>query len=99
MSSKYSIVAMSHILTSSLTRKGQVTIPAEIRAVLGLRGGDKVAFMVARGKVEIAPARSIAERTAGALKRYGRTPPATPEEEREAFAQAVAEEVGESLKR
>ena len=36
---------------------------------------------------------SVAERTAGALKRYAKNPPATREEEKAAFAQAVAEEV------
>jgi hypothetical protein len=37
--------------------------------------------------------RSIAERTAGSLKRYAKQPPATREEEKNAFGQAVAEEV------
>jgi hypothetical protein len=36
---------------------------------------------------------SVVERTAGALKRYAKNPPATREEEKAAFAQAVAEEV------
>jgi hypothetical protein len=37
--------------------------------------------------------RGIAERTAGALRRYARQPPATRAEEKDAFARAVAEEV------
>jgi hypothetical protein len=36
---------------------------------------------------------SVAERTAGALNRYAKNPPATREEEKAAFAQALAEEV------
>jgi hypothetical protein len=36
--------------------------------------------------------RGIAARTAGALKQYAKHPPATREEEKEAFAQALAEE-------
>lgn len=31
--------------TSSMTRKGQVTIPVEVRRRLGLRRGDQVAFI------------------------------------------------------
>jgi AbrB family looped-hinge helix DNA binding protein len=89
----------SQTLTSCLTRKGQATIPAEVRAMLGLRAGDRIAFVVTKGRVEVTPARSVAERTAGALKQYRRTPPPTPQEEREEFAQAVADEVGESLQR
>ena len=37
--------------------------------------------------------RGIAERTAGALKRYAKHPPATREKVKAAFARAVAEEV------
>ena len=54
--------------TSSMTRKGQVTIPADIRRLLRLSAGDKVAFRVHEGKVEIAPAESVVARTAGMLK-------------------------------
>ena len=91
------IEAPHYPFTSSLTRKGQVTIPAHIRRLLGLSTSDKVAFLVTEGKVEIAPATSVAARTAGALARYRRTPAPTSREEREAFEQAVADEVGESL--
>jgi AbrB family looped-hinge helix DNA binding protein len=31
--------------TNTLTRKGQVTIPAHVRACLGLKQGNKVAFV------------------------------------------------------
>lgn len=41
-----------------MSPKGQVTIPAEIRAILGLRPRDKVAFEVQEGQVLIRPARS-----------------------------------------
>jgi hypothetical protein len=41
----------------------------------------------------MAPPRGIAERTAGALKRYAKQPPATRAEEKDAFARAVAAEV------
>jgi AbrB family looped-hinge helix DNA binding protein len=89
--------APRHFHTSQLTRKGQVTIPAEIRRQLGLRQGDKVAFVQDGDTVTVWPAASVTERTTGALKQYRRTPAPTPDQEREAFAQAVADEVGESL--
>ncbi len=76
-----------------------MTIPAHIRRLLGLSTSDKVAFVVSEGKVEIAPAevQSVAARTAGALRQYRRTPTPTSKQEREAFEQAVADEVMESL--
>jgi AbrB family looped-hinge helix DNA binding protein len=54
--------------TSTLTRKGQVTIPAEIRRALALKQGDKVAFELEGDQVRIAPQGSIAEQTAGMFK-------------------------------
>lgn len=41
------------MLTSSVTTKGQVTIPAELRARLGIKPGDRVGFVETDGKVEI----------------------------------------------
>ncbi len=88
-----------HFHTSQLTRKGQVTIPAEIRRQLGLRHGDKVAFVQDGDTVTVWPAASVTERTASALRQYRRTPAPTPEQEHEAFAQAVANEVGDPAPR
>jgi len=36
---------MSEIGVSSISEKGQVTIPKEIRDILGLKAGDKVVFI------------------------------------------------------
>ena len=58
---------MKELLTV-ITRKGQVTIPAEIRKSMGLKLGDKVAFRVDRERVELVPAGSVVARTMGALK-------------------------------
>jgi AbrB family looped-hinge helix DNA binding protein len=79
---------------SRLTRKGQITVPMEIRRRLGLDRGDVVAFEQDGDLVTIRPATAVATRTAGALRRYAKTPPATPEQERAAFAEAVAGEAG-----
>lgn len=41
------------MLRSSVTTKGQVTIPAELREKLGIKPGDRVGFVEKNGKVEI----------------------------------------------
>lgn len=77
-------------LWTIVTRKGQVTVPAEIRRELELREGDKVAFVLDEGQVRLVRTTSVVERTAGALK--SRKPPLTAEELREAAERAIAHE-------
>ena len=72
-----------------LTRKGQITIPAEIRRALALREGDKVAVTMENGHARIVPYGSVVARTAGMFKGTG--PVLSAEELREAAAQAIAE--------
>lgn len=58
-------------LLSVVTRKGQVTLPAEIRKSLQIEVGDKVAFSLEesdKSQVILRPIRSIAESTFGAVK-------------------------------
>ena len=38
---------------STVTSKGQVTIPKEIRRALGIRQGSRIAFATTNGKVEL----------------------------------------------
>ena len=83
--------------TSTITSKGQVTIPVEIRRLLGLKPSDRVAFRVIDSRVEIASANSVVDRTAGMLRHYARPKPASVQEERAAFEQAVADQVAASL--
>ena len=45
-------------LVSSVSPKGQVTIPLEIRRLLGVRPKDKVAFYLEGDSVKIVPLRS-----------------------------------------
>jgi antitoxin PrlF len=41
-------------LPSTITSKGQVTIPAEVRKHLGLKQGDKISFVIEdEGRVEL----------------------------------------------
>ena len=49
---------------SSVTSKGQVTIPRDVRRELGIRQGSQVRFTVRKGKVEMqvlhrAPAQAV----------------------------------------
>jgi AbrB family looped-hinge helix DNA binding protein len=76
--------------TSNVTSKGQVTIPAHIRKFLGIGPHDVVEFFVKDGRVEIAPAESVASRTAGIFK--GRVQRLTFEEERRLMEEGIAEE-------
>jgi len=79
--------------TTVVTRKGQVTIPAEIRRDLNLEEGERVAMERHGDAVLLRRATSVAQRTAGALAAYRREPAPTPDEERAAFEAAVAAEV------
>lgn len=77
-------------LANRVTTKGQVTIPIEIRRVLGIEPHDAVEFILEDGVVRLGKAQSITERTAGSLKHDG--PPLSPQEEKRAVELAIAEE-------
>ncbi len=54
--------------TSTLTSKGQVTIPAEVRKRLGLHPGDRVGFVVDGGEVRLVRKESRIEAAFGICK-------------------------------
>lgn len=56
------------MLTSAVTTKGQVTIPSELREKLGIKPGDRVAFVEKDGKVEIQRQESRVQAAFGVLK-------------------------------
>lgn len=85
---------MKEIL-SVVTRKGQVTVPAEIRRQLGLKVGEKVAFVIHGDEVRVLRGGSVVERTAGAFKGYG--PSLSAEELREAAEHAIAKDAIERV--
>lgn len=59
---------------STLTSKGQTTLPRDIRAALGLKPGDRVRYLVLDGgEVRILPTRPISS-LAGLLRRPGVEP-------------------------
>jgi AbrB family looped-hinge helix DNA binding protein len=76
---------------SVVTRKGQITIPAEIRRALNIKEGDKVAITLQENEVKVSRTGSVVEKTAGALK--SAMLPLSPQEERQRAEQAIAEDV------
>lgn len=83
---------------TKMTRKGQVTIPVEIREQLGLHEGDHFIVHAVDGKVVFESQRDIARRTAGALAEYGKKmPPLAPHQIRALAAHYIAEEVMQSM--
>jgi AbrB family looped-hinge helix DNA binding protein len=55
-------------LSARLTVKGQVTIPAPVRTILGVRPHDKIAFVVEDDQVRLKRSESIVRSTAGAFR-------------------------------
>lgn len=51
--------------TTSVTSKGQVTIPLEIRKRMGIRQGSKLEFRLVRGLIEVRMASSPVDVEAG----------------------------------
>lgn len=58
---------------STVTVKGQTTLPRDVRTALGLTSGDKVRYLILDGEVRILKARSVMEMR-GILSRSGRKP-------------------------
>lgn len=81
---------------TTLTRKGQITIPADIRRELGMAEGDQFDVERQGEVVVLRRATSVATRTAGALAKYRLATSLSAEEERSAFEAAVAKEVSTS---
>lgn len=82
-------------LRSKVTTKGQVTIPIEIRRLLGLEEHDTVAFVVDGDAIRLRRPESVVARTAGAMK--STKPPLSAEQLRETAEQAIAEEAIERM--
>ena len=58
---------MKQIITS-VTTGGQITLPAEVRRVLGVRPRDKIAFAIEDHEVRLVPVRFTLETAAGSVK-------------------------------
>ena len=75
--------------SSILTRKGQITVPVEIRLALGLKQGDVVSFRLDEERVQLIRRGNIAQQTAGMLK--SNIPSLSTREEKIATEEAIAE--------
>ncbi len=80
-------------VTTTITSKGQVTVPVAIRRALGLKARDRVAFTLTDGGAELRPFKSALDRIAGSVK-----PRKKPEDFKELRAIAIQEVVDNALK-
>jgi AbrB family looped-hinge helix DNA binding protein len=78
---------------SVVTRKGQITIPAEFRKALNIKEGDKVALSMNEGEVRLTRTESVVARTAGVFKTD--EPAKSAEELRLLAEEAIAHDVVE----
>lgn len=76
---------MKEIL-STVTGRGQVTIPAEVRRLLGTKSGDKVAFEIEDSQVRLRPVKFTLESAFGSV-----TPKHRPEDFKAMKDEAMAE--------
>jgi antitoxin PrlF len=78
------------VATSTVTSKGQITLPRDVRQALGLNAGDKVDFVAVEGGFKLVPLRqdirALKGRFAGRVDRA-----VTLEEMDDAIAQAAAD--------
>ena len=77
-----------------VTRKGQVTVPAEIRQKLGFKQGDRVRFQLQGNHVVLRRGEGVVEATKGVFRHYV-DKPRSAEELRAAGEEAIAEDVTE----
>ena len=75
---------------STVTSKGQTTLPRDVRAALGLNPGDRVRYVILDGEVRLLKARPVSD-LAGLLRRPG-AKPVTLEAMDEAIAAGAADE-------
>ena len=76
------------MLESTVTKKGQTTLPKPVRETLSVRAGDRVRYVICDGEVRILPVRPIG-RLFGVLKHDGL--PITVEQMEQAVADGAAE--------
>lgn len=79
---------MSH---STLTSKGQTTVPVAVREALDLRPGDRILYKLKNGQVTLARGPRI-EEVAGILRGKLKRPVGTPRQEKAAAQRAWARE-------
>ena len=77
------------MVESTITSRGQTTLPKAVREALGVAAGDRVRYVIVEGGVRILPVRPLS-RLFGALRYEGR--PATLGDMEYAVAEGACEE-------
>lgn len=77
--------------TSTLTRKGQVTIPAHLREKLGLQEGDRMVWWEENGLLQLTEAREYVRRMTAEFKALAEANPNRPSLTDEQLEEAIAE--------
>lgn len=78
-------------ITASITQRGQVTIPAEVRRLLGAKPRGKVVFQIVDGEVRLAPVEFTLESA------YGSVTPINRPEDFEEITRIAKEEHAENV--
>lgn len=87
------------MVTTKITRKWQVTIPAEIREQFDVKQGETLVVTYENDAIQMKKMTGVGARTAGALSAYAKNMPTLePGEIRELVAQHIAEEVERSMR-
>ena len=82
------------VLVSTMTQKGQVTIPKDVREILHLVTGDKVEFLLnAQGDIVIKPVTRKVSEVAGILSKYRKSKPVSIEEMNQAVQQQFKNDI------
>jgi AbrB family looped-hinge helix DNA binding protein len=76
--------------SSTISSKGQITLPLEVRRRLGLKKGDRVEFIVDQGRTIIRPTRQIENPF---LKYAGILPAFSSDEEVNAWVRDLRDEI------
>lgn len=76
--------------SSVVTRKGQITVPVEIRLALGIKQGDRLSFQLHKKRLRLIHRGSITKQTAGMLR--GNIRPFSPRAEKQAAEEEAAAE-------
>lgn len=59
-------------VTATVTRRGQITIPAEVRRLLGTKPKSKVTFRISGSQVRLIPTRFTLESVFGSVRSHRR---------------------------
>src|SRR5438105_3286645 len=78
---------------ATVTQRGQVTIPAEVRRMFGTKRGDKVSFAIEGDQVRLRPARFTLESSFGSV-----TPMHRPEDFERIKEEALEDRVEDTVR-